>query len=64
MSADNWAECPKCGKGKVKDNFGTPLREDYEIGIYGGEFFISYSGMCRECDFEKKFEHSEQVMEK
>jgi len=60
MSADSWAECPKCGKGKT-EGISQPVREDYEIGIYNGEFFIHYSGVCTECDFEKHFEHSERV---
>ena len=60
MGADSWAECPKCGKGKV-EGVAAPVREDYEIGIWGGEFFIRYSGVCTECDFEKKFTHTEKV---
>ena len=63
MSADSWAECPNCGKGKVEDHPSGigPVREDYEIGIYEGEFFISYSGRCGECDFEKHFHHTEKL---
>ena len=62
MSADSWAECPKCGKGKTP-GISEPVREDYEIGIYNGEFFINYSGVCSEseCDFEKHFKHTEKL---
>ena len=31
------------------------LREDYNIGIYDGEFYVSYSGSCQKCDFKKAF---------
>ncbi len=62
MSADNWAECPRCG-GKSRHAYGKvseadyrklleqpreTLREDYEIGIYDGKFHIGYRGEC--CD--------------
>lgn len=39
MSADNWGTCPRCGKHET-------LREDYEIGIRGGQFEVIYSGRC------------------
>ena len=37
------------------------LREDYEIGIDGGVFKVSYSGSCQECDFTHTFRHSETL---
>jgi hypothetical protein len=58
MSADNWTTCPKCKKEEG-------LREDYEIGILDGEFYIIYSGSCSErhggCGWEFKFRHNEKV---
>lgn len=94
MSADNWAECPKCRKrvekeyadankalreqyGKVSleeykkledvaklkahkcKEMDITLREDYEIGIYDGRFYIGYSGTCTDpnCDFVFHFDH-------
>lgn len=63
MSADNWTKCPKCGEAPAENEYHpTPLREDYEIGIYDGEFFISYGGRCMVCGFEKKFNHTEKVL--
>ena len=37
------------------------LRENYEIGIWNGEFFISYHGHCDKCGFVKKFETTEPI---
>ncbi|GAB3776643.1 hypothetical protein FB382_004355 [Nocardioides ginsengisegetis] len=38
------------------------LREDYEMGLdEDGEFYVIYSGGCRECGLTHKFKHSEQV---
>jgi len=39
MSADNWTDCPKCGKK-------LGFREDYELGMLDGVFFVDYRGNC------------------
>jgi len=88
MSADNWAQCPKCEVLEIKrtvaldetikqaygrvssekylellqkqqspEPLGYTLREDYEIGIHGGEFVVSYGGRCNNCSFEYSFNH-------
>ncbi len=53
MSADNWTQCPRCGKD---------FREDYELGVdsEAKEFFVNYRGSCgtiREpgCGYQFKF---------
>jgi len=51
MSADHWGICPKCGtKEEIQDGEGC-LREDYEVGIIDGEFYLSYSASCHR-DYE------------
>lgn len=52
MSADNWANCPKC-------RAVSQFREDYEIGMYDDEFFVSYRGACRECGHRYFFDHTD-----
>lgn len=37
-------------KSKPKKDEDT-LREDYEIGIYNGKFYIRYEGACSQCSF-------------
>jgi hypothetical protein len=54
MSADNWRVCPNC------DNKDT-LREDYEIGIYEGEFFVGYSCSCGVCGFKWNYNYTKSV---
>ena len=47
MSADNWGICPKCGTAEEHDDGQGCLREDYELGIIGGKFYLRYSAVCR-----------------
>ncbi len=45
-------------------NTGSPeetLREDYEIGVFAGEFSVSYSGYCRTCDLHVQYKYSFEV---
>jgi len=63
MSADNWAWCPSCQPRGSGGNYVVPLlREDYEVGIERGEFFVIYTGSCQECGFKKKFKHKEKIV--
>jgi hypothetical protein len=39
---------------------GYTVREDYEMGIHDGAFFVDYHGKCSECGFTHKFNHEEQ----
>ena len=54
MSAEGWADCPKC---KQKD----VVREDYEQGILNDEYFVDYKAKCYTCDFKHEFHHKEKV---
>jgi hypothetical protein len=92
MSADNWAECPKCRAGaeeakkraeeEARASYGKvpaeqyvrllasanqaislpdTLREDYELGLSGTEFYVAYRCSCQECGFEYSYRHRERV---
>lgn len=37
------------------------LREDYEIGIYNGEFSVNYNGSCKTCGFSFSFKHKQKI---
>jgi hypothetical protein len=37
------------------------LRENYEVGVFDSELFISYSGGCQTCGLAVKFQHEEPV---
>ena len=45
----------------AKDYEDSTLREDYEIGIYNGKFYFSYSGRCEPCGFSFQRKHEEPV---
>lgn len=40
----------------------TTLREDWELGIQGGVFSVTYRTCCSRCDFEKHFTHREELV--
>lgn len=70
MSADSYAVCPQCAQAGVVDldadvdSEDATLREDYEIGmgVYPGEFFITYEGYCRVCGFHIEFHHRQNPL--
>lgn len=37
------------------------LREDYDIGLHDGQFYVSYRAGCDRCDFEVNYLHEEAV---
>jgi len=37
------------------------LREDYEIGIHQGEFYVSYGASCQVCGFTFSFKGEKKV---
>ena len=37
------------------------LREDYEVGIYGGEFTVSYTASCNVCKFTFGYDFTKGV---
>lgn len=43
------------------DRFSHPdsFREDWEIGVDGNTFAVSYTGSCRVCSFKHRFNHTE-----
>jgi predicted Zn-ribbon and HTH transcriptional regulator len=91
MSANNWAQCPKCekkfnesvkmAKANLKNSYGKveaeayilasqavaamkfddrqTLREDWELGIIDGEFYVRYSAHCDKCGFNHEFKKDE-----
>jgi uncharacterized protein (DUF983 family) len=37
------------------------LREDYEVGVWDSELFVSYKGNCKDCGLKVEFKHTEAV---
>lgn len=56
MSADNWRDCPSCKRADV-------FREDYDIGVWSGNFEIDYSGYCDKCDFTIRYRYKKDAIE-
>jgi len=64
---DLYGEIPPDRWAELNDECNAPiltsdtLREDYELGILDGEFYVYYSGKCDVCGFEFKYKHEEKV---
>lgn len=43
------------------DTFVSSLREDWDLGIHKGEFYVHYRASCSTCGFEFSFKHKEKV---
>ena len=56
MSADNWRDCPSCKRADV-------FREDYEIGVWDGDFQVHYTGCCQECNFAIRYNYQKNAIE-
>jgi|APFre7841882654_1041346.scaffolds.fasta_scaffold405628_2 hypothetical protein len=48
-------------KLKKKEEPVTTLREDYELGIRDGKFFVSYGASCSECNYSFHFKEERQL---
>lgn len=60
MSADNWAECPRCVANLDAD--ARTFREDYEIyGAETGTVTVSYRGECQRCNLLLEFETTHPI---
>jgi hypothetical protein len=67
VSADNWTACPQCKRNQQQEQDLSErdytFREDYEIGLFNDELFISYTGECQDCGFRVTFKHTKSVFE-
>jgi hypothetical protein len=51
---------------EMKRELDTPIktvREDFEIGIYDGEFEVDYSSSCSKCDFAFTYKFGDNLSE-
>ena len=59
VAAAEYLELVKQSKQPIEEEH--TLREDYEIGIWEGEFRVFYGARCEECGFSHEFEHREKI---
>lgn len=43
------------------DKFSSSLREDWDLGIHKGKFYVSYGASCSTCGFEFRYKHEETM---
>jgi len=43
------------------DKVDETFREDWEIGVFNGEFFVQYKGSCGTCNLRYEFKYEETV---
>lgn len=61
IPADEFMELVERSAQPQKPLTLNTLREDWEIGIYEGEFGVDYYASCEECGFSYVFKHTEKV---
>ena len=55
VDADNWLAARE--RHHAHQNLPTEntLREDYDIGVWDGEFHVNYRGRCTKCGYTLKY---------
>ena len=43
------------------DEVDNTFREDWEIGVFNGEFFVQYKGACGTCNLRHEFKYEQDV---
>jgi len=61
VSAEKYLELVALANEEIE--LDTNLREDYEQGTdEDGEYYVSYSCQCNECDFSWQYKHKETII--
>ena len=63
IPAAQWREQFDNLASRKRNESKQTLREDYEIGIYKGEFDVTYSASCDVCGFVFTFKHKASPFE-
>lgn len=61
ISAEDYLK--KVEELKVQNKDLYTLREDYEIGIYKGQFRVDYGASCKVCGFNYSYKYNDRVGE-
>jgi len=61
LSFPDFEEFKTANQLKVQELENAPdnLREDYFLGIWEGNFNVSYRGRCNKCDYAYSYEYSD-----
>jgi hypothetical protein len=61
VPAEEFAAMDAALAAKRAERIYDTFREDYEVGVIGGEFHVDYLGRCAVCGFEHRFRHNGPV---
>jgi hypothetical protein len=59
VSVEEFDALRRTFKAFASKRHADSFREDYEMGVHAGEFFVDYHGECQDCGFSHTFEHRE-----
>jgi hypothetical protein len=59
VTANEYLELIEQSKQSIEEEH--TLREDWEIGIWNNEFFVSYRASCSVCKFSYNFKYKEEI---
>lgn len=61
VPADQYEHMIAEARKEFNEQIEESFREDYEIGLIGDEFAITYQGSCRNCKFTYSFSFQKQL---
>ena len=61
VTSEEYEKMMNAARLQKESTIKESLREEFEIGILGMEFEVSYSGHCSKCQFDFNFSHKEKL---
>jgi hypothetical protein len=61
VPADEYERLRSAVRAQAGKHLDETFREDYEIGIDGSAFVVSYHGKCTTCGLRHKFERRDEI---
>src|SRR5688572_14339874 len=61
VSADEYEALKRRLKAFATARREQTFREDYEIGLHDGTFYVDYHGRCESCGFAHSFKHATKL---
>ena len=61
MELEAWLSLRDATELEIAETVDNTFREDYEIGVFDGEFFVSYKGACGTCNLRHDFKYEQDV---
>lgn len=61
MPLEEWLNLRDMTLRDIDEKVDQTFREDWEIGVFNGEFFVQYKGFCGTCDLRYEFTYDQPI---